>query len=158
MTTRASLALVLGLGAGLAGCDRGPPPRDGLSGWPPGEPVDVGSCRFLLSQADVWHSTEWHHEVKLSAQNVGAEAVHCGYSVQVVTASGVVLTRATSGGDELRPDETREFQANGREANETGMSSGQAEGEWVYVELSQGRWPRATTKAVHVTPERVRPP
>jgi hypothetical protein len=157
-SSRASFAFVLGLGSSLAACDRAPPARDGLSGWPPGDPVEVGACRFLLSQANLWHSTEWHLEVKLSAEGIGAEAAHCGYSVQAVTLHGSVLTGAATGRSKLGPGEVREHLALAREANETGTSSGSAEGAWVYVELSEGRWPMATSKGVHVSPDRVRPP
>jgi len=154
---RAPLALVIGLLSILAGCDRAPPPRDGLSGWPPGEPVEVGGCRFLLSQASLWHETEWHLEVKLSAERTGTEAAHCGYSAQAVTSVGTALTKAVSGGGKLGPGELRDLVGNAREAAETGLSSGPAEGAWVYVELSEGRWPLATSKGVHATPDRARP-
>lgn len=155
---RASLALVLGLGSSLAACDRAPPPREGLPGWPPGEAVEVGACRFLLSQANLWHATEWHLEVKLSAERSGSEAAYCGYSIQAVTQPGTALTRAATGGGKLGPGEVREHMALAREAAETGLSSGPAEGAWVYVELAEGRWPMANTKGVHVSPDRVRPP
>lgn len=155
---RASLVLALGLAAGLAGCDGAPPARSGLAGWPPGEAVEVGACRFLLSQANLWHSSEWHLEVKLSAEGMGSEAAYCGYSVQAVTQPGTALTKAASGGGKVGPGEVRDHQGHAREAAETGMSSGPAEDAWVYVELSEGRWPLATSKGVHVTPDRVRPP
>lgn len=158
LCTRASLLLAVGLASGLAGCDAAPPARSGLAGWPPGEPVEVGGCRFLLSQASLWHSSEWHLEVTLSAEGSGPEAVYCGYSVQAVTQPGTALTKAASGGSKVGPGEVREHQGHAREAAETGMSSGPAEDAWVYVELSEGRWPLATSKGVHVTPERVRPP
>jgi hypothetical protein len=153
-----SLALVIGLLSSSAGCDQAPPARNGLSGWPPGEPVEVGGCRFLLSQANLWHSTEWHLEVKLSAEGSGPKAAYCGYSVQAVTQAGTALTDAASGGSKVGPGETRDHHGQAREASETGMSSGPAEDAWVYVELSEGRWPLATTTGVHVTPDRVRPP
>lgn len=150
--------LVAWLAVGCVGCDPKVPPRDTLRGWPPGEPLVVGSCALLLHQASLWHSTEWHLEVEVSAENTGSEAVYCGASAQALTGSDAPLTDAGKGGGETKPGESRRMKILAREADVTGMSTGAAEGAWVYVELSQGRWPSATTQGVRVDPERVRPP
>ncbi|MCA9704697.1 MAG: sterol desaturase family protein [Myxococcales bacterium] len=70
------LALLLPLAASLGplACDQAPA-RSTLSGWPPGEPVRAGACEFLLQSAALYHSTEWHLEVKVEARNTGPEAV-----------------------------------------------------------------------------------
>lgn len=150
--------LAVAAAVGPLGCDRAPPPRATLSGWPPGEPVEIGGCRFLLSEANMWHSSEWHLDVKLSVEGIGTEPVHCGFSVQAMTAASTALTVAATGSGKLSPGEVREHQGHAREIDETGMSSGPAEDAWVYVELAEGRWPMATTRGVVVTPQRVRPP
>ncbi len=148
----------LGLVLGLLGCDREPPPKAGLEGWPAGEAIEVGACLFVLSQATLWHSSEWHLEVRLSVEGIGTQAEHCGYSVQAVTQPGTALTRVASGGSSVAPGQVREIMAQAREAAETGLSSGPAEDAWVYVAVSEGRWPLATTREAFVTPGRERPP
>lgn len=150
------LALVLAAGVVIA-CDAKPPSRDSVDGWPPGQPVQVGSCSFVLNRAHLWHSTQWQLEVDVTSENVGAEAVHCGAAVRATTDLDV-LTEVGKGGGKRQPGVSEKFTLRAREADLTGMSTGPAEGAWVYVELSQGRWPMADTVGVHVSPERVRPP
>lgn len=156
MRTPFALALALGLVV-TAACDAKPPPRDSVNGWPPGEPVQVGSCSFVLNRAHLWHSTQWQLEVDITAENVGTEAVQCGAAVRAATELDV-LTEVGKGGGKRQPGVSEMFTVRAREADLTGMSTGAGEGAWVYVELSQGRWPMADTVGVHVSPERVRPP
>lgn len=144
--------------ASSLGCDADAPPRDTLNGWPPGEPAVAGSCSFILTQANLYHSTEWHLDLKLTGTNTGNEEVKCGFSAQAVTSSNTPLTGAAKGSETLPPGEGFTKEASSREADMTGLSSGAEEGAWVYVELSEGSWPMAKTTGVHVTPDRIRPP
>lgn len=139
------------------GCDDAPA-KSTLLGWPPGEAVEVGTCRFLLKKAEIYHSSEWHLEAEVYAENTGTESLYCSYSARLMTASDTPLTDAAKAGTELGPDEDWAREAMSREANMTGMSSGAAEGAWVYVELGAGRWPMGDRTGVHVDPERIRPP
>lgn len=143
---------------GLVACDQAPPPRSSLLGWPPGEPIEIGGCRFVLGKADMWHSTEWHLEVEVSVEGIGAETTYCSFSLRAMTSSDSPLTTAATGSGKLGSGEVRPFQGQAREVDETGMSTGAAEGAWVYAELAEGRWPLATTRGVTVSPGRVRPP
>ncbi|MEX1366824.1 MAG: hypothetical protein AB1Z98_27100 [Nannocystaceae bacterium] len=140
------------------GCDGSARARSTLAGWPPGEPVVAGTCSFVLVQADLYHSTEWHLDVEIRGENIGAEAARCSFSARAMTSSDTKLTDAAKGGQELAPGEGFVREVSSRETDTTGMSSGAQEGAWVYVELQQGRWPMAKTTAVQVTPQRVRPP
>ena len=148
---------MLPLSVGTVACDR-VPARNTLGVWPPGEPVLAGSCEFLLQRAAVYHSTEWHLEVEVVARNAGRKSAYCAFSAQLMTSSDTVLTDAAQASGDLEPKQEWTREAASREANETGMSTGQAEGAWVYVKLSDGHWPLQTTTGVVVSPERVRPP
>lgn len=150
------VALVL-LGSGAAACDK-VPAKGTLNGWPPGEPTVAGTCEFRLERAVVYHSSEWHLEVEVEADNVGPKSAYCAFAAQLVTAQNTALTRVAKNGGETKPEDGWLKEASSRETNETGMSTGAAEGAWVYVELSEGHWPMDTSVGVYVTPERVRPP
>ena len=152
-----SMLLLLAASLGPLACDE-VPARSILSGWPPGEPVRAGACEFLLQSAALYHSTEWHLEVKVEARNTGPEAVRCAFSARAMTSSDTALTKAAEQSGELAPGDGWVHEAASREVNETGMSSGGAEGAWVYVELTEGHWPMDTSARVSVEPERTRPP
>lgn len=151
-------ALAVASFALASGCDGDAPPRDGLHGWPPGEPAVAGACSFVLTRANLYHSTEWHLDVEITGENTGNEEVTCGFSARAVTSSNSSLTDAAKGSASLPPGERFTKEAGSREADVTGLSSGAEEGAWVYVELSEGSWPMAKTTGVHVSPDRVRPP
>lgn len=146
------------LGLGAPGCDGGGPARSTLEGWPPGEPLEAGACRFRLTSATLYHSTEWHLGVEIEAENTGSEAVKCGFSAQAMTSVDTPLTDAAKGSGMLPPTEGWSKRGQAREADTTGLSKGPAEGAWVYIEVSEGRWPLAETTGVQITPERIRPP
>lgn len=148
---------MLPLSMGAVACDH-VPERSTLGGWPPGEPVLASACEFLLQRAAIYHSTEWHLEVKVVARNTGRKPAHCAFSARLMTSSDTVLTDPAEASGELEPEQEWTREAASREANETGMSKGQAEGAWVYVKLSEGHWPLQTSTGVVVSPERVRPP
>ena len=141
-----------------SGCDGDVPSRNTLSGWPPGEPAVAGACSFVLTRANLYHSTEWHLDVEIAGQNTGPEEVKCGFSARAVTSSNTPLTDAAKGSNTLPPGESFTKEAASREADVTGLSSGAEEDAWVYVELSEGTWPMAKTTGVHVSPDRTRPP
>lgn len=149
--------LLLVAGAGAGACDQ-VPARATLSGWPPGEPTNTGSCEFLLKKATVYHSSEWHLDVEIVARNTGLESVYCSFEAQTMTSSDTALTDAAKGSGDLGPDEEIVREASAREANVTGLSTGSSEDAWVYVKLAEGHWPMDTSTGVIVTPERIRPP
>ncbi len=139
-------------------CDDNGAPKNTLNGWPPGEPVVAGNCEFYLKKATFYHSNEFHLDVEILGTNTGTKKVYCGFAARVMTSSDTELTDAAKGGADVPPEEERTWEAHGREANVTGISTGPAEGAWVYVKLSEGHWPMDTSVAVYANPERIRPP
>lgn len=153
-----SWLLALSFALGSPACDEAPA-RHSLRSWPPGEPMQMGACEFLLERGAIYHSTEWHLEVELRARNTGTESTHCAFSAQLVSSSNTELTRTAKASGDLPPQDEWVREAAAREANETGMSKGSAEGAWIYVELSEGQWPISNSVGVAVEdPERIRPP
>jgi hypothetical protein len=148
----AALACVLACGCGK------PPPRAALDGWPLEQELDVGACRFRMTSASLFHSTEWHLHIDVHLENLGPEKRRCEIDVRAVTAGGNVLTDAATAGLELEPGASIDLTKSATEANMTGFSGGPAEDAWLYVQLTDGRWPIGTTKKVHATPRRDRPP
>lgn len=140
-----------------AACSK-PPPRAALSGWALEEPLEVGSCRFRMIAAWLYHSTEWHLELDATIENTGPEKRRCELDVRAVTDGGNVLTDAAKDGRELAPGELTDVSTSVREANMTGFSGGAAEDAWLFCQLTDGYWPFGTTVKVHATPARERPP
>lgn len=151
---RASSLLVWVL---VSACGK-PPPRAALEGWPIEQELDVGACRFRLASAALFHSTHWQLMIDVHLENVGPEKQRCEIDVRGVTAGGNELTDSATAGVELQPGESMDVSKTAKEANMTGFSGGAAEDAWLYVQLTEGRWPIGTTKKVHATPARVRPP
>ncbi|MEM7153484.1 MAG: hypothetical protein AAF799_11625 [Myxococcota bacterium] len=158
MRSRWLLAFTLGCTSALASCDGSIPSRSTVSPWPTGEAIEAGSCRFVLTRADLYHSSSWNLEVEITATNEGPERTKCGFSAQTATSSDTALTNAASISGSLGPNESWTRMAYSREANLTGMSSGSADGAWALIEVSEGTWPLGETTTVRVTPQRTRPP
>ncbi len=139
------------------GCDD-LPTRNSVHNWPTVSPIQTGSCQYSLKDARLWHTTEWHLEVEVRAVNIGVEEAYCSFSARAMTSSNTALTDKVKAGEDLAPNAEWERISHAREASTTGLSHGAAEGAWVYMELSDGYWPIATTAPVQVEPDRVRRP